>query len=956
MRFGLVVIVLVSLIFQQSAFAQSSFAPIVPVALMDTRLGASTVDGQFAGTGPVTSGSTVNLAVLGRGGIPASGVSAVALNVTVSNPTAPGYLTVFPTGSSRPLASNLNLVPGGAISNQVVVKVDTSNQISLFLYAGGGTGDITVDVVGYFPSGSDLTSLSPARLLDTRAGQSTIDGQFAGVGAVTAGGRLDLAVLGRGGVPPSGVSAVVVNVTATGATASTFITAYPSGATRPNASNLNVFVGQTIPNLVMVALGPDGKISLFNNAGLTDLIVDVVGYFSSTTTFAPLVPARLLDTRPGFSTVDSQFSGLGAIGSGGTLNLTVIGRGGVPIGGASAVALNITAITPTATGYLTAWGTGTTPGNAPPQTMAVNFTAGVVIPSLVIAQVGPNGQVSLSNSAGSTDVVVDVIGWFPQTNQYILNGSFESPALSAGSYQYSPPGAGWMFGNNGSGGSGISTSSSVFTDSSPEVPLGNQVAFLQNQGCISETRYLLPQSILAFNASQRVNYGTQQSIAVYINGIQQPFTVGSTNGAYTVYTVTPSRNYYSTYAVNLSSVSSGGYYTVKICGTVSSGDATAFLDTVAISVPSNHAFGLWDPNGVQGTWRSDYSSASELAQFDSACQWQDGANLQYGWSGGPPCKGSISWPYNNNWFSSNSTVAGPTQTPYVAGLPYWQVVVNSEDYTNSACGDGPPDQKIPLQPRGATSGARFDILDNTSLRYPSLGANKIYQLVYLPGSAGGITTTCLPYLAFSANSKHGNGQPIAIADKAGNFRPHLQFKEASFNSTGFTAAYVLISISGFDDNIDRAVFLLLGVQNSGPPYNYYPDHSAQLWNWPIRNSKYYPGWSAAFLPSDIARSRCGFTSSEIPDLSFTNQWIPSGQSSSSVSSYDIDLYKLIDCVAREIVYQGDPGYKRNVSGWGGVSSQLPNPLVIDNIEWAIETETDSNSNSPWVGFWGMNIQ
>jgi len=959
---------LVGLTLHIAALAQSTnFVPLVPARLMDTRPGNSTVDGQFAGSGPLASWTTTNLTVAGRSGIPSSGVGAVALNITVTDPMGAGFLTAWPAGASLPNASNLNFVPGLAVSNQVIAKVGANGQVSIYLYAGGGTANVVADVTGYFPTSSDLTSLTPARLLDTRSGMNTIDGQFAGSGAVAAGGTLGLTVLGRGGVPASGVSAVVVNVTATGATASTFVTAWRSGDTRPNASNLNVVGGQTIPNLVMVAPGADGKISLFNNAGSTDLIVDVVGYFSSTTTFAPLLPARLLDTRPGFSTVDGQFSGTGAIGSGGTQNLTVIGRGGVPIGGVGAVALNITAVTPSAAGYLTAWGTGTTIGNAPPQTMAVNFAAGAVIPSLVIAQVGPNGQVSISNSLGSTNVIVDVVGWFPQANQYLLNGSFESPALSAGSYQYSPSGTGWTFSNNGSGGSGISSQSSAFTGSSPEIPLGNQVAFLQNQGCISETRYLLPQSILAFNATQRVNYGAQlQSVAVYVNNIQQPITVGSTNGAYTTYTITPPRNYYSTYAINLSSVSSGGTYTVKICGTVSSGDATALLDTVAISTPSNRAFGLWDPNGLLGTWRSDYSSASELAQFDSTCQWQDGvygvgANSQYGWDGGPACKGPISWSYNNNWFSSNSTVAGPTQTPYVAGLPYWQVIVNSERYTYSECGDGPPDQKIPLQPRGATSGARFDILDNNSLRYPSLGANKIYQLVYLTGSAGGITGgACIPYLAFSANSKHGNGKPIAIMDSAGYFRPHLQFKEASFNSTRFSAAYVVISISGFDDNIDRAVFLVLGVQDGAFYDNYPPDYAANLWNWQIRNSKYYPGWNAAFLPAAVARSRCGFSTSEIPDLSFTNQWIPSGQSPSSISSYDIDLYKLIKCVAQETVYQGysdnNVSYKRNVSGWGGASSQLPNPLVIDNVEWAIETFTDNSANSPWTGFWGMNIQ
>ncbi|MFT3792940.1 MAG: FG-GAP-like repeat-containing protein [Rudaea sp.] len=144
------------------------------------------------------------------------------------------------------------------------------------------------------------------------------------------------------------------------------------------------------------------------------MIADVVGYFTSTVTLAPLVPARLMDTRSGHSTIDGQFAGQGAFGTGVTRNLTVWGRGGVPASGVGAVALNLTVVTPSAAGYLTAWGTGTTSGNAPPGASNLNFPAGSVLSVLVIAQVGTNGQVSIRNgSVGNTDVIADVAGWFP---------------------------------------------------------------------------------------------------------------------------------------------------------------------------------------------------------------------------------------------------------------------------------------------------------------------------------------------------------------------------------------------------------------------------------------------------------------------------------------------------------------------------------------------------------------
>ncbi|MEU6755875.1 hypothetical protein, partial [Streptomyces sp. NPDC046685] len=76
-----------------------------------------------------------------------------------------------------------------------------------------------------------------------------------------------------------GVKAVVLNVTATNPTQSSFVSVYPSGTTRSSASNLNFTAGQTIPNLVIVPV-VDGKVSFYNHAGTVDLIADITGYFT----------------------------------------------------------------------------------------------------------------------------------------------------------------------------------------------------------------------------------------------------------------------------------------------------------------------------------------------------------------------------------------------------------------------------------------------------------------------------------------------------------------------------------------------------------------------------------------------------------------------------------------------------------------------------------------------------
>ena len=113
-------------------------------------------------------------------------------------------------------------------------------------------------------------SLIPSRLLDTRNGAP-----------VAAGATITPTVTGVGGVPATGVSAVVLNVTVTQPTAQGFLTVYPNGATRPLASNLNFVANQTVPNLVVAKVGADGKVAVYNNAGSAHVVLDVVGWYSA---------------------------------------------------------------------------------------------------------------------------------------------------------------------------------------------------------------------------------------------------------------------------------------------------------------------------------------------------------------------------------------------------------------------------------------------------------------------------------------------------------------------------------------------------------------------------------------------------------------------------------------------------------------------------------------------------
>ena len=375
-----------------------TYHALPPARILDTRNGT----GGFLGA--IAPASLIDVQVTGQGGVPASGVSAVVLNVTVTQPTAQaGFLTLFPSGTPLPLASNLNFTPGQNIANLVIVKVGANGRVST--YNSAGDTHVIFDVAGWF-SESDAGNaghyrpLVPTRILDTRNGTG---------GGVRLGpnSSLELQVAGAGGVPVTGVDAAVLNIVATQTTATSFVTAYPSGTARPLVSNLNFDAGDTVANRAIVKLGAGGRVTIYNLAGGTDIVVDVGGWFTDASApatggaFVATQPARILDTRDG----TGGNSGIRPAGT--AVEVQVTGRGGVPPTGVSAVALNVTATQPAALGFLTVFPSG----NNLPLASDLNFEAGETRPNLVIVQVGAGGRVTLYTSA-ATHVIFDVEGWF----------------------------------------------------------------------------------------------------------------------------------------------------------------------------------------------------------------------------------------------------------------------------------------------------------------------------------------------------------------------------------------------------------------------------------------------------------------------------------------------------------------------------------------------------------------
>ncbi len=255
--------------------AEGRFVPVTPTRLLDTREPTST---HFGALG---LGERITVDVAALAGLPADTVAA-ALKVTVTESTAGGFWTVFPTGTDLPTASNINTDgPGTTIANQVLARLN-GGRTTVFSQTGG---HLVIDLVGWFTGPSQpaldvglFVPVTPARLLDSRE---------APLGALPARNRTaEVAVANRFGLPATGVGAVVVNATITQAIQPGFFSLWPARTYRPTASSLNATrPGQTIANHVITPVTTAG-FSFYTQNG-AHLVADIAGWYTG----AELPPA-----------------------------------------------------------------------------------------------------------------------------------------------------------------------------------------------------------------------------------------------------------------------------------------------------------------------------------------------------------------------------------------------------------------------------------------------------------------------------------------------------------------------------------------------------------------------------------------------------------------------------------------------------------------------------------------
>jgi hypothetical protein len=363
----------------------SKLVPLAPARVFDTRP-------DQAAPGPkgiVRGGTAIDVQVTGVGGVPASGVTAVAINITAIGVQAPSFVAARPAGVPESTTSNLNLVnPGEVRANLTIVPVGAGGRITLTSLR---DAHLLGDVAGYFTSvdavsdDGRIVTQTPRRLFDTRPGADS-----GPKGLVGAGGSIEVPVLGRAGVPSSGVAAVVLNVTVTEPAGPGFVTAHAAGAPRPTASSINVNrQGETAANQVIVPVGDGGAIELYTLSA-AHLLADVAGYVTadgadrtSTGLFVPLPPARVFDTRAG----EPGGGPKGLLAGGATITPAIAGVAGVP-DSAGGVVLNVTMIG-TAPGFATLWPAGDDrPGTS---TVNVQF-GGDVRPNGAIVALGDGGD------------------------------------------------------------------------------------------------------------------------------------------------------------------------------------------------------------------------------------------------------------------------------------------------------------------------------------------------------------------------------------------------------------------------------------------------------------------------------------------------------------------------------------------------------------------------------------
>jgi hypothetical protein len=373
-------------------FSATRFVPVTPCRIADTR----NPDGPFGGPA-IAGGATRDFEIPSSAcGIPAT-AAGYSMNVAVVPAGLLGYLTVWPSGESQPLAATLNSIDGRIKSNAAILPAGPNGAVRVFAT---DTTDVILDINGYFVAGNNAAALAfypltPCRIADTRNATGPLGGP-----SLAGQSTRPFPILASSCGVPATAQAYSLNFAAvpTGPTLG-FMTAWPAGQTKPLVASLNDPTGTVLANAVVVPAGAGGAVDVFTTDA-TDLVIDINGYFAPPSagglSLYTVTPCRVLDSRlpagtPPFGT---------------TLDVNVTGSScGVPAA-AKAFVFNATVVPPGSLGFITMWPQGQTQ----PLAATLNAYDGAVTNNMAIVPT-TTGSISVFPS-NPTHLVLDIFGYF----------------------------------------------------------------------------------------------------------------------------------------------------------------------------------------------------------------------------------------------------------------------------------------------------------------------------------------------------------------------------------------------------------------------------------------------------------------------------------------------------------------------------------------------------------------
>ncbi|MDQ1742913.1 MAG: hypothetical protein QOE23_1252 [Pseudonocardiales bacterium] len=482
------------------------------------------------------AGGVRSVAVAGRAGVPGSGVSAVALTLTVVGAGTIGAVSVAAGDVVTPSGAALVFNPGDSVSNTALVALHADGVVRVLA---DHAVNLIVDVQGYFTAGSatapgGFVAIDQVRVADTRGGTGVAQAR------VSSGAAVTVQAGGLAGVPVD-ASVVYANLTVLNQSAIGYLRTFAADQSAPSTGALD-FDDSTTAQSVAIPLSPDGRFTVLVGAGgPVDLAIDIQGYFTAATSTATFTPAavHLLDTR---------VAPVRTLAGNSVTTLSVAGVAGIPAvaDGLGAVALNLRTVHPVgaAGGYLRLWPAG----QSEPATSNVNYTAdNVYRTDLAIIAPAADGGITVRNGGSApVDLVIDVQGWFADPGPGIpVVESSDHPAHS-----WTPAGGGpATFTITDSGTGTPATRYSYHLDDDPPTTVTGPTITLtppttpgeHNLAVVATDRYGVasPTNTYTFNIGGPPTAPTDLAVTAGDHSADLTWTAGTDNGAPTLgYTFT----------------------------------------------------------------------------------------------------------------------------------------------------------------------------------------------------------------------------------------------------------------------------------------------------------------------------------------------------------------------------------------------------------------------------------